>query len=154
MSWTLAEIGAAPASHTHSYLPLSGGTLTGDLSIRTGNTDKYITFDYAGNDTYNWRIGYLGTGSGDANYFTIQSSKSAGGVYFDALRLGLETLNAQFFGTVTAPTFIGALTGNASTATKLQTARTIAGVLFDGSANIAIPFANLSSKPTTLSGYG
>ena len=99
------------------YLPFSGGTLTGDLSIRTGNTDKYITFDYSGNNTYNWRIGYLGTGSGDANYFTIQSSKSTGGVYFDALRLGLETLNAQFFGTVTAPTFIGALSGNASSAT-------------------------------------
>lgn len=39
-------------------------------------------------------------------------------------------------------------------ATKLKTARTIAGVSFDGSANIAIPFANLSSKPTTISGYG
>jgi hypothetical protein len=45
-------------------------------------------------------------------------------------------------------------TGNAATATKLQTARTIAGVSFDGTANIAIPFANLSSKPTTLAGYG
>ena len=43
---------------------------------------------------------------------------------------------------------------NASSATKLQTARTIAGVSFDGTANIAIPFANLSSKPTTLGGYG
>lgn len=40
------------------------------------------------------------------------------------------------------------------TATKLKTARTIAGVNFDGSANINIPFANLSSKPTTISGYG
>ena len=29
---TPAEIGAAPASHTHSYLPLSGGSLTGNLS--------------------------------------------------------------------------------------------------------------------------
>jgi hypothetical protein len=36
-----------------NYLPLAGGTLTGDLSIRTGNTDKYITFDYSGNNTYN-----------------------------------------------------------------------------------------------------
>jgi hypothetical protein len=59
-----------------------------------------------------------------------------------------------FTGTVTAPTFSGNLIGNAATATKLQSARTIAGVSFDGSANIAIPFANLSSKPTTLSGYG
>jgi hypothetical protein len=43
---------------------------------------------------------------------------------------------------------------NALSATKLQTARTIAGVSFDGTANIAIPFANLSNKPTTLGGYG
>ena len=43
---------------------------------------------------------------------------------------------------------------NVLSATKLQTARTIAGVSFDGTANIAIPFANLSSKPTTLSEYG
>ncbi|HKM45540.1 MAG TPA: hypothetical protein VJY12_08805, partial [Dysgonamonadaceae bacterium] len=43
---------------------------------------------------------------------------------------------------------------NVLSATKLTTARTIAGVSFDGTANIAIPFANLSSKPTTLAGYG
>jgi len=29
VSWTLAEIGAAAAAHTHDYLPLSGGTVTG-----------------------------------------------------------------------------------------------------------------------------
>ncbi|MDQ6531283.1 tail fiber domain-containing protein [Flavobacterium sp. LHD-85] len=44
----------------------------------------------------------------------------------------------SFTGTVTAPTFSGALTGNASTATILQTPRTINGVSFDGSANITI----------------
>jgi len=43
---------------------------------------------------------------------------------------------------------------NVLSATKLTTPRTIAGVSFDGSANISIPFANLSSKPTTISGYG
>lgn len=31
---TPANIGAAAASHTHSYLPLAGGTLTGNLSSR------------------------------------------------------------------------------------------------------------------------
>ena len=35
--------------------------------------------------------------------------------------------------------FVGNLTGNASTATKLQTGRTINGVSFDGTANITIP---------------
>jgi hypothetical protein len=39
-------------------------------------------------------------------------------------------------GTLTATAFAGPVTGNASTATALATARTIAGVSFDGSANI------------------
>lgn len=33
VSWSLAEIGAAASSHTHSYLPLSGGIMTGQLYI-------------------------------------------------------------------------------------------------------------------------
>ena len=40
--------------------------------------------------------------------------------------------------TLSAGTFSGTLSGNASTATTLATARTIAGVSFDGSANIAL----------------
>lgn len=34
---TPANIGAAPSSHTHSYLPLSAGTLTGNLTISKDN---------------------------------------------------------------------------------------------------------------------
>lgn len=71
-----------------------------------------------------------------------------------ALNLKANLASPTFTGNVTAPTFIGALTGNASSAAKLQTARTIAGVSFDGTANIDIPFNNLVSRPTTLSGYG
>lgn len=46
ISWTLAEIGAAAEGHTHSYLPLTGGTLSGDLSVTgaitaTGNVTAY-----------------------------------------------------------------------------------------------------------------
>lgn len=33
VSWTLAEIGAAASSHSHNYLPLTGGNLTGHLGI-------------------------------------------------------------------------------------------------------------------------
>jgi hypothetical protein len=51
-------------------------------------------------------------------------------------------------------TISGSINGNATTATRLQTARTIAGVSFNGTANISIPFANLISKPTTLAWYG
>lgn len=39
----------------------------------------------------------------------------------------------------------GSLNGNASTATKLQTARKISGVSFDGSADITLTAANVSA---------
>lgn len=42
---------------------------------------------------------------------------------------------------LTVTTFVGALTGNASTATALQTARTIGGVSFNGTANITVATA-------------
>lgn len=43
---------------------------------------------------------------------------------------------------ITSTSFVGALTGNASTATTLQTARTINGVSFNGSTNITITAAS------------
>ncbi len=54
-------------------------------------------------------------------------------------------------GSLSATTFVGALTGNATTASTLQTARTINGVAFDGSANITIS-ASVDSSLTA--GYG
>ena len=36
VSWTLDDIGAAPASHTHSYLPLTGGTVSGETIFTQG----------------------------------------------------------------------------------------------------------------------
>jgi hypothetical protein len=50
---------------------------------------------------------------------------------------------------LTAGTFIGALTGNASTATTLQTARTIGGVSFNGSTNINLPGVNTAGNQNT-----
>ena len=52
-------------------------------------------------------------------------------------------------GVLTATGFSGALTGNASTASTLQTARTIGGVSFDGSANINLPGVNTSGNQNT-----
>jgi hypothetical protein len=73
-----------------------------------------------------------------------------------AAALGLLAPKASptFTGTVTAPTFSGALTGNASSATVLQTARTINGTSFDGSSNITVTAANpnLLTRGTYLTG--
>ena len=52
-------------------------------------------------------------------------------------------------GTVVASTFEGALSGNASTATALETARTIGGVSFDGTANIDLPGVNTTGNQNT-----
>lgn len=45
--------------------------------------------------------------------------------------------------------FVGNLTGNANTATKLQTARTIGGVSFDGTADINLPGVNTAGNQST-----
>jgi hypothetical protein len=53
-------------------------------------------------------------------------------------------------GTISATGFTGPLTGNASTATKLATARNINGTAFDGSANITIAADANTLTGTTL----
>ncbi|HHZ6342420.1 TPA: phage tail protein, partial [Escherichia coli] len=57
-------------------------------------------------------------------------------------------------GTVSGPLSVtggltGSLNGNASTATKLQRARSIGGVVFDGSANINLPGVNTTGNQNT-----
>tara|TARA_B100000941_G_scaffold40327_1_gene24355 strand:+ start:72 stop:521 length:450 start_codon:yes stop_codon:yes gene_type:complete len=48
-----------------------------------------------------------------------------------------------------ATTFTGALSGNASSATQLQTARNIGGVSFNGTANINLPGVNTAGNQNT-----
>ena len=60
----------------------------------------------------------------------------------------LEFKDEFFDGTVTSDAFAGPLTGNASTATALETARTIGGTSFDGSANIAVALASVGTAIT------
>jgi hypothetical protein len=54
------------------------------------------------------------------------------------VNLGSNSNSIAGLSSVTATTFTGSLTGNAATATRLQTARTINGVPFDGTQNIVI----------------
>jgi hypothetical protein len=108
--------------------------------LQTARTINGTSFNGSANiTTANW---------GTARNIGIVNSDGTGTAVATSVN-GSANVNLKLPETIKA-----SLTGNASTATKLQTARTIAGVSFDGSANIAIPFANLSSKPTTLSGYG
>ena len=177
VSWSLNEIGAAAASHTHSYLPLSGGSMTGKIA-NSFTTNTYLAGNQgnalissssaAGSYVMLYRYpstnGYFTTGGYQGSYllqYTAKSTVDAGtNSVTKSVTLLDESGNSSFSGTVKAPTFSGALSGNASTATKLQTARTINGVSFDGTANITIPIAShnhdsnylKTSGTSTLSG--
>ena len=73
----------------------------------------------------------------------------------DKFTMGTTTATGASTGdlSITAGTVVanveGAVTGNASTATALATARTIGGVSFDGTANITLPGVNASGTQDT-----
>jgi len=73
----------------------------------------------------------------------------------DKFTMGTTTATGASTGdlSITAGTVIanveGAVTGNASTATALATARTIGGVSFDGTANINLPGVNATGNQNT-----
>lgn len=138
-----------------------------DITIYGSETDRGIIFDGSSGNTAKWRLYDIASGSGDTNYFKLQTTGSGGTVYADVLRFGMDTKDAVFsgnilpaannsknlgsatykFANIYATNLNGALTGNASSATKLATARTIAlgtgatgtATAFDGTGNIVIP---------------
>ena len=165
VSWTLSEIGA---------INKAGDTMTGTLHLQAGinllevdGGSSHLHGIFATNDW--WDIagyttttdnGYLDIRTGDNGNEPIYISQigSSGNVVHRAIILD-GSGNTRFPGTVTAPTFSGTLSGNASTASKLATARTITltgdasgSASFDGSANISIPvtIANDSHTHATL----
>ena len=95
---------------TSGGVPTSiSGNMTGVGNITiaaTDNKDYFINFLYNSTPAYSWRLGYLGSGSGNANYFVIDSSKSTGGTWHRVLQLGNETLEAVFTSNVTASDYI------------------------------------------------
>lgn len=123
--------GKANSSHTHNYLPLSGGTLTGDLLFsNSGTAFRQIRGTCGDNDF--WRIGGGATGS-NAGYMEIATADDGTepiyvrqyyGTFSDITRTA--TLldgngNTSFPGTVAAAKFKGQLEGNASTASNAST---------------------------------
>lgn len=111
------------AAYTGRFTTVSATNLTGSYS---GNT---LTISLSGAQV-NAALGY--TAASSVATFTLGSTSIA---------LGSTTTTIAGLTSVTSTTFVGALTGNASTATSaatLTTARNIQGVSFNGSANIDI----------------
>lgn len=140
----------------NTKLPLTGGTLTGSLNVsdtitvtnvgeQVGAFKKLIQ----GHTTTDGGYIAVGNNAADKGYVEIGTIDDADAEIYASQRTSANAViriaklldgagNTSFPGTVTAPTFNGALNGNAATATKLQTARTINGVAFDGTANITV----------------
>jgi hypothetical protein len=80
---TYSDVGAAASSHTHSYLPLSGGTLSGLLGSKTNNA----SFTTANDTTFSVR--------GNTSYGAVMSFHRAGAY---AVNFGLDTDNKMKLG--------------------------------------------------------
>ncbi len=136
---TAADVGA---------LPLSGGALTGGLTA----AGEIISKSANGLRIAYGNYGFFIRNDGSNTYFMLTDSGNSLGTYNRLRPLIINNAN----GAVTIGNGLnvtgginGSLNGNAATATKLQTARTIGGVSFDGSANIDLPGVNKTGNQNT-----
>ena len=83
---------------------LSTTSNTTALDIITGDTDKFIRFGYNATDSAgaSWRVGMVGSGSSDTNYFSIQTgtSTTSATAWAPAVQFGQNTKDATFFGKI------------------------------------------------------
>ena len=143
-------ISYSKTDHTHSYLSLSGGTLTGNLTTKTltiSGTEAGLTHLKFSRESANY-ICFPSNGSLSINAEDSASSISAASLLINSTAVKPGKSNSIDLGTtdnkwnnVYATTFSGNLTGNAATATKLATARTLTiggtGKTFNGSGNVS-----------------
>ena len=142
------------------YLPLAGGTLTGTISKHGGtflnNTNSESSLVLTGDKlSHNASVlmlfglehsdfpgGFIVRAGNNTNSYTLLG-KADGSLVWDSKNIvrSVNNVNANVAGNVT----ITSVSGNAGTATKLQTARTITlagdvtgSTTFDGSGNVSI----------------
>jgi hypothetical protein len=124
-----------------------GSNTTGNFNTAFGNQ----TLGSNTTGTYNTAIGFQANVS-SANL--TNATAIGNGAIVDAsnkIQIGNASVTSVVTsGTISATGFTGPLTGNASTATKLATARNINGTAFDGSANITIAAEANTLTGTTL----
>ena len=150
-----------------SGLSLSANTFAVDATVITGqsnegtadNDDLILIYDDTASALKKQtRAAFLtGTGVGNMNSFTIsdgstsQTISDGNTITFSGTSNEVEVaVSATDTVTIGLPSSITAsLTGNASTATALQTARNIGGVSFDGTGNIDLPGVNTAGNQNT-----
>jgi hypothetical protein len=131
----------------------SAGTVASDITWTLPSADAAVS-GYAlvsnGSGTLSWAAAGATTTSDTTTnaeeqlYFGDITSGAVTAVHHDA-----DLTYNPSTGSLSSDVFIGALTGNASTATALETARTIGGVSFDGTANINLAGVNTTGNQDT-----
>ncbi|MGR9930294.1 tail fiber protein [Escherichia coli] len=137
-----------PTATDVGALPITGGNLNGGLTA----TGEIISKSANGLRIAYGNYGFFIRNDGLSTYFMLTNSGNSLGTYNNLRPLIINNAN----GTVTIGNGLnvtgginGSLNGNAATATKLQTVRTIGGVSFDGSANIDLPGVNKTGNQST-----
>ena len=137
-----------PTATDVGALPITGGNLNGGLTA----TGEIISKSANGLRIAYGNYGFFIRNDGSNTFFMLTDSGNSLGTYNNLRPLIINNAN----GTVKIGNGLnvtgginGSLNGNAATATKLQTARTIGGVSFDGSANIDLPGVNKAGNQST-----
>ncbi|GCV65730.1 phage tail protein [Escherichia coli] len=131
------------ASQAGNAVQRSGDTMGGQLKIGTINALRIFNQDFGlifrRSEEY---LHLIPTNEGEGENGDIGPLRP----FAINLRTGLVSIGN---GVTVSGGITGNLTGNADTATKLKTARTIGGVSFDGSANIDLPGVNKTGNQST-----
>ncbi|ELW5857693.1 phage tail protein, partial [Escherichia coli] len=133
-----------PTASDVGALSLSGGALTGGLTA----AGEIISKSANGLRIAYGNYGFFIRNDGSSTYFMLTDSGNSLGTYNSLRPLIINNAN----GAVTIANGLnvtggvnGSLNGNASTATKLQTARKISGVSFDGSSDITLKASHVGA---------
>ena len=145
--------------------PLVGETGKIYVAIDTNKTYRwggtvyvYITSGGGAVDSVAGKTGVVSLAKGDVGLANVDNTSDIDKPISTATQTALNTkvdieTNQTIAGIKTFSSDIaGSITGNAGTATKLETARTINGVAFDGSANITIGVGTSDTTAVKLTG--
>jgi len=150
-AWTSLDYSSLPAGSA----PINNPTFTGTVTIPdlvVNGTTSTINSTTLTVDDKNIELGSVASPSdttADGGGITLKGASDKTILWTNSTDTWDFNQGITVTGTATATAFAGPLTGNASTATALANARTIGGVSFDGTADIAVTLAGTATVLAT-----